>query len=393
MRSGLVWVGVVALAVLALVAVAYSVRAWRGRGTPLQRAGYEILHTADAAAQALRAGLTPGSAARAVPALRTLLATPAVAIADGSGLLAWDGSGLDHADRLPHLVDDVMANARAMLIRHADLVCDLGPDCPLRAGVAAPLTVESTVVGVLVALAPTARSGLLRATAEVARFASLQLELAELDSSRTRAAEAELRSLRAQISPHFVYNALTAIASFVRSDPDRARSLLLGFADFTRYSFASHGPFATVADELEAVEAYLELEQARFGDRLQVTLRIAPEVLCVAVPCLLIQPLVENAVRHGLEHKQGAGHLTVVVESRGSECVIRVEDDGIGMDPELVREQLAGRGSDGIGLVNVDERLRQVFGPGHGLTVETSVGIGTKVTVRVPKHRDGVMAS
>ncbi len=88
-----------------------------------------------------------------------------------------------------------------------------------------------------------------------------------------------MRALRAQISPHFIYNSLGAIASFVRTDPDRARDLLLEFADFTRYSFRRHGEYTTLAEELRSVERYLLLEQARFGDRLQVTLRIAPEVL------------------------------------------------------------------------------------------------------------------
>jgi two-component system, LytTR family, sensor kinase len=202
-----------------------------------------------------------------------------------------------------------------------------------------------------------------------------------------------LRFLRAQISPHFVYNALTAIASFMRSDPSRARDLLLGFADFIRYSFRNRGQFATIADELQAVDTYLELERARFGDRLQVVLRIAPEVLAVAVPCLLIQPLVENAVRHGLEHKEGVGHVTIAAQDGDVECVLSVEDDGLGMDPDILREQLAGRRDHGVGLVNVDERLRQVFGPDHGITVETALGAGTKITVRIPKYRAGVRAS
>ena len=113
--------------------------------------------------------------------------------------------------------------------------------------------------------------------------------------------EAELRALRAQISPHFIYNSLTAIASFTRTDPDRARELLLEFADFTRYALRRGGEFATLAEELRNIERYLVLEQARFGDRLRVSLRVAPEVLPVAVPFLVVQPLVENAVRHGLE--------------------------------------------------------------------------------------------
>ena len=155
--------------------------------------------------------------------------------------------------------------------------------------------------------------------------------------------EAEVRALRAQISPHFIYNSLGAIASFVRTDPDRARELLLEFADFTRYSFRRHGEYTTLAEELRSVERYLLLEQARFGDRLRVTLRIAPEVLPVAVPFLCIQPLVENAVRHGLEAaRRAAATISIVARDPDQECVIEVEDDGAGEDPERVRRALAG---------------------------------------------------
>jgi two-component system LytT family sensor kinase len=286
----------------------------------------------------------------------------------------------------------VIGNGRAKVLGPRDLRCPAGVDCSLRSGVVVPLTDGDAVVGALISLGPTARVGLLRAASEVARFASTQIELAQLDRSRARAAEAELRFLRAQISPHFVYNALTAIASFMRSDPDRARSLLLGFADFIRYSFRSRGQFATIADELQAVDTYLELERARFGNRLEVVLRVSPEVLPVAVPCLLLQPLVENAVQHGLAHKEGIGHLTIVAEDAGTECVLSVEDDGVGMDPDELRNRRIGR--DGhVGLANVDERLRQIFGAGHGVTVETGIGAGTKVTVRVPKYHAGVRAS
>jgi two-component system LytT family sensor kinase len=371
----------------------YWRRGNRALGTPLQRTTYDVLHTASSAARALRAGLTRESATRSAPALRSLLAARAIAITGGSGLLAWDGPGIDHFPLVLVGSRQVMATGKAVALGSSDLVCEDGVDCPLRSGVVVPLTSDGVVVGTLVALAPAARAGLLRAAGEVARFASAQLELAELDSARARAAEAELRFLRAQISPHFVYNALTAIASFMRSDPSRARDLLLGFADFIRYSFRSRGQFATLADELQAVDTYLELERARFGDRLQVVLRIAPEVLAVAVPCLIVQPLVENAVRHGLEHKEGVGHVTIVAQDGDAECILSVEDDGMGMDPDSMREQLAGRRDHGVGLVNVDERLRQVFGEEHGITVETAVGAGTKVIVRIPKYQAGVRAS
>jgi two-component system LytT family sensor kinase len=179
----------------------------------------------------------------------------------------------------------------------------------------------------------------------------------------------------------------------VRTDPERARELLLEFADFTRYAFRRGGEFTTLADELRNVERYLVLEQARFGDRLQVEIVVAPEVLPVAVPFLAVQPLVENAVRHGLESKPGTGRITLAARDVGNEALISVEDDGVGSDPDLVRRVLAGESeADSVGLGNVDARLRQVFGDDCGLVVETAPGAGTKVSFRVPKFAPGVRA-
>jgi two-component system LytT family sensor kinase len=234
---------------------------------------------------------------------------------------------------------------------------------------------------------------MLGAIGEVARYAASQLELADLDASRARLDRAEVLALRAQISPHFIYNSLAAIASFVRTDPDRARELLLEFADFTRYAFRRGGDFTTLAEELSNVERYLALEKARFGDRLEVSLLVAPEVLAVAVPFLVVQPLVENAVRHGLEGKTGTGHVTITAQDAGAQALLAVEDDGIGSDPEVVRAVLSGESSaDSVGLGNVDARLRQVYGDAHGLVVETAPGAGTKVSFRVPKYSPGVSA-
>jgi two-component system LytT family sensor kinase len=358
----------------ALVAAAVFIRWWllsrrRSLGSPADRATYETLHTASLAAPALRSGLDAESAGRALPHLRALLGTPTVAITDTSGPLAWDGPG-DAADVAP-LTDAALASGTTQASDHA---------------IVAPLSVEDRVVGSIVVVSDEASAGLVRATTEVARWMSSQLELAELAASRTALMEAELRALRAQISPHFIYNSLGAIASFVRTDPERARELLLEFADFTRYSFRQHGEFTTLTEELRSIERYLVLEKARFGDRLRVVTRVAPEVLSVTLPFLSVQPLVENAVRHGLEAKAGDGTVTVIALDAGTECVITIEDDGVGVDPEVVREALVGRTtSASVGLANVDERLRTVYGNDYGIVVETAPGHGTKVTLRVPK--------
>jgi two-component system LytT family sensor kinase len=207
--------------------------------------------------------------------------------------------------------------------------------------------------------------------------------------------EAELRALRAQISPHFVYNSLSAIASFTRTDPEHARELLLEFADFTRYALRRGGEFATLSDEIRNTERYLVLEQARFGDRLRVSLRVAPEVLPIAVPFLVVQPLVENAVRHGLEGAFEVVTVSITAVDAGPDALITVEDDGAGSEPGVIRAALEGGGESGtgsVGLGNVDARLRQVYGDPYGLVIETAPTAGTKVTFRVPKFAPGVHA-
>ncbi|MFI2780578.1 sensor histidine kinase [Streptomyces sp. ALB3] len=373
-------------------------------GTPVEHATFETLHTASLAAPPLRAGLTEESARRSARGLRSLLGTDALCLTDRDRVLVWDGEGEHHGKDVMRHVEGLLASGRDTAF---DSDCgDL--DCALRWAVAVPLTVDHRVLGTLVAYAPRESAVLARAAGEVARWVCVQLELAELDRSRTQLIEAEIKALRAQISPHFIFNSLAAIASFVRTDPERARELLLEFADFTRYSFRRHGEFTTLADELHSIDQYLALVRARFGERLSVTLQVAPEVLPVSLPFLCLQPLVENAVKHGLEGTAGAPRphdsaraggapirITISALDAGAEAEVVIEDDGTGMEPERLRQILRGEGgtSTGIGLVNVDERLRQVYGDEYGLVIETGVGAGMKITVRLPKYRAGVHGS
>ncbi|HLH46397.1 MAG TPA: histidine kinase [Acidimicrobiales bacterium] len=380
---------VIAAGLVVLAVVRYTVRGGRNLGTASQRTAYQALRTANLTAPALRAGLGGEGVARAAPHLRSLLGTAGVVVGDADGALAADGVDDEHLTLLnPYLAAAVAAD-RPRVIEAGQLACHRIGGCPLVAGVAVPLRVDAKVVGALAAVDGSAPPGLLRLAGEVAQFVSTQLELAELDRSRERAARAELRFLRAQISPHFIYNALTAIESYVRSDPDRARELLVGFAEFTRYTFATGRPTTTIAEELRLVDVYLDLERARFGDRFHVTLRVAPEVLGVELPSLILQPLVENALRHGLEPSR-SGSLRISIEDRDNDALISVDDDGVGVDPGRMRRILAGTGGeDGVGLRNVDERLRALFGDDHGLVVETAVGAGTRVSMRIPKFSAG----
>ena len=395
---------VVVLALLLVAALAVPVitaqRQRRGFSTADERIAFRALHTASQAAPPLRVGLTRSSAARSARYLRELLGAPAIALTGPEGLLAWEGPGEHHSAALVEAAAFPLESGRPAVIAYGDLTCG-DPDCPVRGAVVVPIAVDERVAGTLIATTSSEPgSGLLRAATETARWVSTQLELAELDRSRAELAQAEVRALRAQISPHFLYNALTAIASFVRTDPVRARELLLEFAEFTRYSFRSQGEFTTLAEELHNIERYLTLERARFGDRLQVRLQIAPEVLPVAVPFLALQPLVENAVRHGLARKTGVGTISIVALDAGAECHLSVEDDGVGMEPEAlvaaISEQPADPGGerrDHVGLGNVDDRLRSAFGEDYGLVVETAPGAGTKVSLRIPKFAAGVRAT
>ncbi|WP_329461763.1 sensor histidine kinase [Streptomyces sp. NBC_01431] len=358
-------------------------------GTPVELATFETLHTASLAAPPLRAGLTAEAARKSARRLRSLLGTDALCLTDRDTILTWDGAGEQHHSA--HIMDQMAALLDTGRDRAFPLSCE-DLDCPLRWAVAVPLTVDDRVLGTLIACAPRESAVLARAAGEVGRWVSVQLELAELDRSRTRLIEAEIKALRAQISPHFIFNSLAAIASFVRTDPERARELLLEFADFTRYSFRRHGDFTTLADELHSIDQYLALARARFGDRLSVTLQVAPEVLPVALPFLCLQPLVENAVKHGIEGAVATSRITISALDAGNEAEVVIEDDGVGMDPQRLRRILRGDGgpSTGIGLLNVDERLRQVYGDAYGLVIETGVGAGMKVTARIPKYRAGV---
>ncbi len=396
-------IALAAALILAVTAAVIAVRTRRVVATPTERAVHAALHTASLAAHALRPGLDADSAQRAAPFLRQLTGADAVVVFDVAGEpLAHDPSDWTwtpdtHATTAKTASDALTGQRRIMATHLAGAI------------IAQPLlTDDGDALGVLVAV--TSRQpgpGMLGAIGEVARYAASQLQLADLDASRARLDRAEVLALRAQISPHFIYNALTTIASFVRTDPIRARELILEFADFTRYSFRAAGQFTTLSDELRNIDRYLTLERARFGEALTVKLQVAPEMLNVVVPFLALQPLVENAVRHGFAG-QGGGTVEIIARDDGTDCVVTVEDDGVGMDPDALRSGPADALADGapheaapndaghsahVGLTNVDHRLRAAFGNDYGLVVETAVGAGTKVIMRVPKFRSGVRAS
>jgi two-component system LytT family sensor kinase len=338
----------------------------------------------DGLAAGLRSGLDARGATLAVTTARTLLGAEGAALVADGAVLASSGA-VPPAEELLERSEPGPGGRERSPQRPAARYRVAGTDVLVH-----PLAPGGTPVAVLHVHVPRPRRRDAEDLARYCRLVSGFLELAELDASRRQAESAELRVLRAELSPHFLHNCLTAISGFIATDPEQAEDLLSTFAEFLRAGFRYRTDLSTLAQEIRLVEIYLELEQARFGDRFDVSLRVAPEVLGVEVPFLTLQPVVENAIRHGLEGRPGRGRLRIRLEDRGAEVHVAVEDDGLGTDPEALQRALAGEGGTRhLGILAVDERLRSVYGPAHGLVVATAPGAGTLVTMRIPRHRRG----
>jgi sensor histidine kinase YesM len=216
------------------------------------------------------------------------------------------------------------------------------------------------------------------------RMFNRELRETELQEERLRAlaAEAELKALKAQINPHFLFNTLNTVAHLIRADPPRAESTVEKLADVFRYAlFAMDKELVPLGEELNFVEEYLALEQERFGDRLSIKTSFSPESLRVLVPPLILQPLVENAIRHG-QSPRGDIELEVETCLQDESLVIAIMDRG----PGWPTSELGG-GKGGIGLRNVRERLEKKYGIGFGLELEENQPHGAKVTMTIPRER------
>lgn len=380
---------VLTTAAAALVYLALR-RQQRGFGSVEQRATLRTLGFASSVLGSLRRGLTARSANQVLPDVLEQAAAPAAAIYDREGLLAYHclagGPGDQHdlhVEATTPAVLKALAAHRPMLVRAHQRRYD---DCPLRHAVVAPIVVnDETLAALVIFHVESPNPAALRIASDLAELIATQLRVREGEQERVARAQAELRALRAQISPHFLYNSLSTVAAFIRSDPVRARELLIELAEFTRRAFSSHQQeFTTLADELVYVHKYLQLEQARLGSRLAITYNIDQEVLSTTVPVLVVQPLIENAIKHGIETKRGKGTISIVAEDQSEECRVVVRDNGGGFDPAILK-------SDGHGaLGNVDRRLRQTFGESYGLRIDSRPGRGTSVQMRVPKYKPGV---
>ena len=249
--------------------------------------------------------------------------------------------------------------------------------------VAAPLIEMDKPVGSLTMMVKkhwhTSQSNLDFAS-ELARLFSTQLELSDLDYQKQLRRKAEFKALQSQVNPHFLYNALNTISCVCRENPDRARELILTLSSYYRQALENDQYMLSLHTELYHVASYLELEQARFEEKLVVELDVEDDLNC-KVPSFILQPLVENAVRHGGD-RTGARHVSISAHSVEGMAEIAVADRGQGIPREVVLGLYTGQGK-GVGLSNVHKRLKSIYGEDNGLKIETSEA-GSRVWFRIP---------
>lgn len=353
----------------------------------------KVLSIANKTLQYLRQGLNRESARKVAEVIKEFSGVEAAALTDDQKILSHVGGGADH--HLPgqpimtRATRWVLDNGTIMVAANKEEIQCLHPDCTLRSAVVIPLFSGERTVGTL-KLYQAKESGVSSLDLEFAKglglLFSTQLELAELEARSKLLKEAELKALQAQINPHFLFNSLNTIVSFSRHDPEKTRDLLIHLGDFFRKTLSKNQDFITVAEEMERIDAYLAIEQARNGPRLQVFRDVDPDLLDVTLPALILQPLVENCVKHGILPKPEGGVVFIKVFRDRDRAVITVEDNGVGMESGIGKTKaiiFSDKGA-GIGLKNVDQRLKAIYGQDNGLKTTSCQGKGTKFEITIP---------
>ncbi|WP_366922930.1 histidine kinase [Metallumcola ferriviriculae] len=343
----------------------------------------------------LRGGLTEQSAHKTAEIIQKIADVPAVAVTNKEQVLSYLGAGCEMhqpGDKiLTEATKEVIKSGQHKVVQTAkQLNCPVeNCDCPLAAAVIVPLKNKGEVVGTL-KLYQTQDGQLpphtIRLAIGIGQLLSMQIELSELDRQTQLLTMAKLDALHAQINPHFFFNTLNTIIMYSRTNPDRARRLLIRLAEFFRQTLKRHGHFITLREELECVNTYLVLEKARFGDKLQIIEEVDESLMNYKLPVLSIQPLIENAVKHGVTPKVGTGAVKVTARKEINELVLSVVDDGVGIPADKLQQVLQpGVGSgNGVGMSNVHERIKTLFGEDYGLKIVSYPDQGTSIEMRIP---------
>jgi len=212
-------------------------------------------------------------------------------------------------------------------------------------------------------------------------WSNTRLEM-NLEQHQQLLLKARMDALTAQINPHFLFNTLNTVSSLIRYDPDTARGVVIKLSNILRRLLRKHETFVPLQEELDFIDDYLDIEVARFGrDNLVVHKQINDETLEAFVPSMLLQPIVENALKHGLAAKLGGGELTIRTELHDGRLIVAVEDNGVGIPKERMGQVF----QDGIGISNVHERLRVLYGADFRMDIESKEGEGTRIRIDIPE--------
>jgi two-component system LytT family sensor kinase len=201
--------------------------------------------------------------------------------------------------------------------------------------------------------------------------------------------QARLAALSSQINPHFLFNTLNSVSSLIRTNPDQARAMVYRLSNILRRLLRKHENLSPLRDELSFIDDYLAIEMVRFGDKLCFEKEVSPETLDLLVPSMLLQPLVENSIRHGLSGKLEGGVIRLRCKAEGGRIRLTVEDDGVGIPPSKLATLL----EQGIGISNVNERLKVLFGNDYRLHIDSKPGVGTRIELEFPELHAGAVSA
>ncbi len=310
----------------------------------------------------------------------------AVGITDREKILAFVGIGADHhAPGTPISAEITRRTIRENRVFYADGVrehftCPLSPSCPLHSVLLVPLHVDNQVVGTIMLLEPKSKLflNLNKTLGEgIASLLSDQLLRSRYEEQKRLLVTSELKLIQAQVNPHFLFNALNTIIAIVRKDSGRARELLIDLSNFFRKNLKRSGELATLEEELHHVNSYLQIEKARFEDRLKVEMDIDPALLQMKLPTFTLQPIVENAVKHGISGILEQGIIHLRAHNGEGRVVISVEDNG-GMFS-------SGGDGAGLGMSMVDKRIKNMCGESYGITIECDPARRTCIFIALPQ--------
>lgn len=356
----------------------------------------KVLRIAEQTLTYLKSGLTAHSADAVCNILYKELNLAGAAMTDKNNILAYAGAGSDYymsdfqiqtGAALEAMQEKKLVSVKARDTRFSD------ESFRLSAAVIAPLISRDEAIGTLKFYFHTEKEMTLldkETLSNLINLLSSQLELAEADKFYTLAKDAEITALQAQINPHFLFNTLNTIISLVRLNPEKARLTLHALSKFIRKNLESTTvALHTLKEEIEHIRAYLSIEQIRFEDRIDVFYRIDKNCLIYKLPPLTLQPIIENAVKHGFREKRDNCELHIKVEDCGDDVLIYIEDNGTGVDSETLAKLAVdvdkNSESTGIALYNINKRLQITFGPGYRLQFKSQPGEGMSVHLKIPK--------